>query len=196
MTKRILILAVFLALLAGTLWAWQGAGLHPFGGASAAGQGGDFTLQSADGPVSLKDLRGKVVVLYFGYTFCPDVCPTSLALIADAMQQLTPAEQARVQEVFVSVDPERDTPQKLKQYVAFFRPGTLGLTGTPEEIARVAKQYGVVYRKQAVTSAAGYVIDHSSYTYILSPDGKLRSKLLHAATPAEMAREIRLALNP
>lgn len=195
MTKRILILAVFLALLAATLWAWREAGFRPFGGTSI-GQGGDFTLQSADGPVSLKDLRGKVVLLYFGYTFCPDVCPTSLALIAEALKQLTPAEQEKVQVVFVSVDPERDTPQKLKQYVAFFRPGTLGLTGTPEEIAQVAKQYGAVYRKQTVTSAAGYVIDHSSYTYILSPDGKLRGKLLHAAAPAEMAREIRTALNP
>jgi protein SCO1/2 len=194
MTKRILILAVFLALLAATLWAWRASGLPPLGHQPAAAQGGDFTLQSADGPVSLKDLRDKVVLLYFGYTYCPDVCPTSLALIAQALKQMTPEEQAKVQVVFVSVDPERDTPQKLKEYIAFFRPGGIGLTGTPEQVAQAAKQYGAVYRKQAVTSAAGYVVDHSSYTYILGPDGALRGKLLHAATPAEMVQAIRTAL--
>lgn len=195
MTKRILILAVFLALLAAALLAWREVGIHPFGSANTI-QGGDFTLQSADGPVSMKSLRGKVVLLYFGYTFCPDVCPTSLALIAESLKQLTPVEQKRVQMVFVSVDPERDTPKQLKQYVTFFRPGSIGLTGTPEEIAKVAKEYGVVYRKQKVSSAAGYVIDHSSFTYILGPDGTLRGKVLHAAAPAEMVQEIRHALNP
>lgn len=194
MNKRILILAVLFALLAAGLWAWRASGFPTLGGKPAAAQGGDFTLQSADGPVSLKDLRGKVVLLYFGYTFCPDVCPTSLALIAQALKQLAPEEQAKVQLVFVSVDPERDTPRHIKEYVAFFRPGSIGLTGTPEQVARAAKQYGAVYRKQAVTSAAGYVVDHSSYTYILGPDGALRGKVLHAATPAEMVQAIRTAL--
>jgi len=197
MTKRILILAVFLALLAATLWTWRESGFLPFPGKHSTGpQGGDFTLQSVKGPVSLHDFRGKVVLLYFGYTYCPDVCPTSLALIAQSLKQLPPKDAQQVQVIFVSVDPERDTLQKLQEYGNFFYPGTLGITGTPEEVAKVAKQYGVVYRKQAVTSAAGYVIDHSSYTYIIGRDGSLRGKVLHAAAPAEMIQAIRNALKP
>jgi protein SCO1/2 len=197
MTKRILILAVFLALLAATLWTWRESGFLPFGNKHPAGpQGGDFTLQSAKGPVSLHDFRGKVVLLYFGYTYCPDVCPTSLALIAQSLKRLSPEEARQVQVVFVSVDPERDTLQKLQEYGNFFHPGTVGLTGTPDEVAKVAKQYGVMYRKQAVTSAAGYVIDHSSYTYVIGRDGTLRGKVLHAAAPAEMIQTVRSALKP
>ena len=86
-------------------------------------EGGDFTLQSADGPVSLKDFRGKVVLVYFGYTYCPDICPTSLAATAEGLKQLTPEELARVAMIFVSVDPKRDTPARLKEYVNFLPSG-------------------------------------------------------------------------
>ena len=97
---------------------------------TSAPTGGDFTLQSATGPVTLKDYRGKVVLLYFGYTYCPDICPTSLTATAQALGQLAPAELARVQTLFVSVDPERDTPARLKDYGAFFHPSIIGVTGT------------------------------------------------------------------
>lgn len=192
MLKKLAVpLLAVLILLAG-LAVWK---LSPSGEATpATPQGGDFTLHSADGDVSLHDFRGKVVLLYFGYTFCPDVCPTSLAMIAQAMQRLTPEEQSQVRILFISVDPERDTPQKLKEYGNFFYPGIVGMTGTPKEIARTAKMYGVVYRRQDIASAGGYVIDHSSYTYLIGRDGMLKDKLLHASAPADMARSIRVLL--
>ena len=102
---------------------------------AAIAAGGDFTLQSAAGPVSLKDYRGKLVLVYFGYTFCPDICPTSLAATAEGLKQLTPEELARVAMIFVSVDPKRDTPERLKEYAEFFHPAIVGVTGTPEAIA-------------------------------------------------------------
>ena len=91
-------------------------------------EGGDFTLQSANGPVSLKDFRGKEVLVYFGYTYCPDICPTSLAATAEGLKQLTPEELARVAMIFVSVDPKRDTPARLKEYVTFFHSAIVGVT--------------------------------------------------------------------
>mgnify|MGYP000967679565 FL=1 len=119
---------------------------------AAMPEGGDFTLQSADGPVSLGDFRGKVVLLYFGYTYCPDVCPTSLAATAEALKALNPDELARVAVILVSVDPKRDTPARLKEYAEFFHPAMVGVTGTPEEIAAVAKRYGVFYAEQKVAT--------------------------------------------
>ena len=97
-------------------------------------EGGDFTLQSASGPVSLKDYRGKLVLVYFGYTFCPDICPTSLAATAEGLKQLSPEELARVAMIFVSVDPKRDTPERLKEYVEFFHPSIVGVTGSAEVV--------------------------------------------------------------
>jgi protein SCO1/2 len=110
---------------------------------AAIAVGGDFTLQSAAGPVSLKDYRGKLVLVYFGYTYCPDICPTSLAATAEGLKQLTPEEQARVAMIFISVDPKRDTPERLKEYAEFFHPAIVGVTGTAETIADVARRYGV-----------------------------------------------------
>ena len=109
--------------------------------------GGDFTLDSAAGPVRLSDLRGQVVLIYFGYTACPDICPTNLVSIANALRSLHPAELDRTRVLFVSVDPERDDPEHLARYVAYFHPNVLGLTGTPEQLARVARLYGAAYRR-------------------------------------------------
>jgi protein SCO1/2 len=190
MSQRILLtIATGLALLAlalGFFW-------HP-GEASSVEPGGDFTLQSADGPVSLKDYRGKVVLVYFGYTFCPDICPTELTNTAAALKLLKPAEAGRVAVLFVSVDPERDTPAHLKEYTAFFHPAMVGVTGTPAEVAAVAKQYGVYYARQKTESAGGYVVDHSSEVYLVGPDGRLSGRLPHAAPPEKVAAEIRSRL--
>jgi len=158
---------------------------------TAAPTGGDFTLQSAAGPVSLRDYRGKVVLLYFGYTYCPDICPTSLTATAQALASLAPAELARVQTIFVSVDPERDTPERLKDYAPFFHPSIIGVTGTAAEIADVAKRYGASYAKQQFAGAASYVVDHSALTYVIAPDGRLVGSLPHAAPPAQVIAEIR-----
>jgi protein SCO1/2 len=159
--------------------------------AAGAPAGGDFTLQSARGPVSLKDFRGKVVLLYFGYTYCPDICPTSLTATAQALGQLAPAELAKVQTIFVSVDPERDTPERLKEYAPFFHPSIIGITGTPAEIAEVARRYGASYAKQEIAGVANYVVDHSALTYVVAPDGHLVGALPHAAPPERVVSEIR-----
>lgn len=198
MARKLLIAAIVLlaTLLTWVLWFWQPAGDEgqPAIPLAAAPTGGEFTLQSAGGPLSLKDLRGKVVLVYFGYTFCPDICPTSLAFTAQALKALDENELEHTRVVFVSVDPERDTPEKLKEYGAFFHPNIIGLTGTPQEIAAVAKLYGASYARQDTGSASGYVVDHSSSTYVVDPAGKLVATLQHGTLPAEVARAIRAAM--
>jgi protein SCO1/2 len=156
--------------------------------------GGEFTLESAKGPVSLKDYRGKLVLIYFGYTYCPDICPTSLAGTAAGLNLLDPDELAQVAVIFVSVDPERDTPARLKEYVEFFHPAMVGVTGTAENLAEIAKRYGAFYARQPVEAAGGYVVDHSSETYVVGREGQMLSKIAHAAPPDEVAAEIRRRL--
>ncbi|MBS1191639.1 MAG: hypothetical protein H6R10_3431 [Rhodocyclaceae bacterium] len=158
-------------------------------------RGGDFTLQSADGPVSLSAFRGKVVLLYFGYTYCPDICPTSLVRTAAALNLLKPEEASRVVTLLVSVDPERDTLAHLKEYVTFFHPGMVGLTSSQAEVAAVAKQYGAFYAKHQTGSAAGYVVDHTADVYLIGTDGVLKERLPHVATPEQMVAAIRERLS-
>lgn len=170
---------------------------EPRGVPAASGPtGGNFTLVSADGPVSLSDLRGKVVLIYFGYTFCPDICPTSLTATAQGLKQLRPEEAARVAMLFISVDPERDSPAHLKEYAAFFHPTIVGVTGKPDEIAAIARRYGVFYARQKVDTAGGYVMDHTSDTYVVDPAGALRGRIPHGAAPDRVVAEIRKYLQP
>lgn len=194
MGERILmVIAALLALVvAGIAVFWQPEmPEHPIPAAVIAA-GGDFTLQSASGPVSLRDYRGKLVLLYFGYTFCPDICPTSLAATSEGLKQLKPEELAQVAMIFVSVDPKRDTPDRLKEYVEFFHPAIVGVTGTPENIAEIAKRYGVFYAEQKVeTAGGGYVVDHSADTFIVAPDGQLVGKIAHATPPDQVVVAIR-----
>lgn len=198
MSERILIaLAVALALLvAGVAVFWQPElPDRPLPKARLAA-GGDFTLQSAGGPVSLGDYRGRVVLVYFGYTYCPDICPTSLAATSEGIKQLTPEEQARVAMIFISVDPKRDTPARLKEYAEFFHPSIVGVTGTPEQIAEIARRYGVFYAEQKVDTAGdGYVVDHSADTYVIAPDGQLVGKIAHATPPDQVVVALRKYLN-
>jgi protein SCO1 len=157
--------------------------------------GGDFTLKSAQGPVSLHDYRGKLMLIYFGYTYCPDVCPTSLAATAEGLKKLPPDELARVGMFFISVDPKRDTPARLKEYAEFFHPSIVGLTGTADQLAEVARRYGVFYAVQPSNTAGGYVVDHSSETYIVGQDGRLLGKIAHATPPDQVAETLRKYLN-
>ena len=158
--------------------------------------GGDFTLDSAAGPISLSDYKGKVVAIFFGYTHCPDVCPTSLSALAQAIKQLAPDEQDRVQGVFVSVDPERDTPERTGAYAAAFHPRFAGLTGSPEAIAEVAKRYLVLYEKVAMEdSAMGYAVDHSAIVYVLDRDGVVKTVVRHSDSPAKIAQTLREVLS-
>ncbi len=156
--------------------------------------GGDFVLDGPDGPVALKDFRGKLVVLQFGYTYCPDVCPTALMEIAQAYALLSVEEQAKVQGIFVSVDPERDDAVRLREYTAFFHPGIIGLTAPLPRLREVANRYGVVFMRQDDVSAGGYVIDHTALTYLVDADGKLVATLPHGTPASQLAAAIKAHL--
>jgi len=159
-------------------------------------KGGDFILESATGRVSLTDFRGKVVLLYFGYRSCPDICPTSLATLSTAWQKLSEDEQNDVQLLFVSLDPERDTPILLKDYVDYFRANILGLTGSEVVLSQLAKQYGVAYRKVESDSALGYLLDHSASIYLLDQQGQLSTTLRHGLTVEQIMASIQNLLTP
>ena len=161
---------------------------------TGAGFGRDFTLADPVGqPRSLADFRGKVVVMFFGYTQCPDVCPTTLAALAQAMKTLGP-EAARVQVLFVTVDPERDTPQLLAQYVPAFDPRFLGLYGNADALAATAREFKVVYQKQPGTTPGNYSMDHSAGTYIYDPDGHLRLYVSYGQGPDVFTHDIKALL--
>ena len=153
--------------------------------------GGNFNLQSAQGKISLTDYKGKVVLIYFGYTWCPDVCPTNLAMMAAALGQLKETESNQVQGLFISVDPERDDSQRLAEYTAFFHESIKGATAKPEQIKELAERYGSVYRKVIQDSATDYVVDHSSETYVVDGNGILVERLPHAAPPEQILSSIR-----
>lgn len=157
--------------------------------------GGDFRLDSSAGSLALSDLRGQVVLINFGYTSCPHICPTILTLIGSALRSLSPDELARVQVLFISVDPERDDPQRLVEYAARFHPNIRGITGAPDQIAAAARRYGVAYRRvNAIDSRLGYRIDHSTFTYVLDPHGRLVRTLDDTIPPAMIADAIRKSL--
>lgn len=157
--------------------------------------GGNFTLQSSKGPVSLSDLKGKVVPLYFGFASCPDVCPTSLGLLASAIRQLPAEQQQQIQPVFISVDPGRDTPEILETYANAFYPGMLGLTDKKEVIDDVTWKYRALYKIVPMEdSAMGYTVDHSSIIYVIGRNGVIQSLAQHGTTPAELVEKLKHAL--
>jgi protein SCO1/2 len=138
--------------------------------------GGPFTLTNQDGrQVTERDFAGRYRLIYFGFTHCPDVCPTDLAVIGQALRRLEkdhPEQAARVAPIFVSVDPERDTPAVLKEYVSAFHPRLVGLTGTPAQVAAMIKSYGAYGVKEAAETGGGYQVNHSRLVQLLGPDGK------------------------
>ncbi|WP_206954650.1 SCO family protein [Trinickia acidisoli] len=136
--------------------------------------GADFSLPDTDGKIhTIADYKGKAVVLFFGYTHCPDVCPTTMAELAQAMQQLGP-EAKRVQVLFVTVDPARDTPQVLSQYVHAFNPSFVGLRPDDAQLAKVAKDFRVYYAKVPGSTPDSYTMNHTAASYVFDPSGKLR----------------------
>ena len=156
--------------------------------------GGDFVLRSADGPLDTRGLRGKVLLVYFGYVNCPDVCPVSIAAGAGALNALSPAERERTRMIMISVDPERDTPAALKTYVAYFHPQMVGAVGDAGEVAAVAKQFGAGYQRQATRPDGGYAVDHSSQTYLVDANGQLVDILQHGASAEQVAAAVRKRL--
>jgi protein SCO1/2 len=156
--------------------------------------GHDFSLKGHDGRTySLADFRGKVVAIFFGYTHCPDVCPTTLLELTGALKQLGP-DGARVQILFVTVDPERDTPEVLKGYVTAFNGAFIGLRGSPEALAATAKEFKVSYTKRAGPSPQAYTMDHSAGTYLYDPAGRLRLYVSYGRGAQVYAHDIALLL--
>ena len=134
--------------------------------------GGPFTLSDPDGRrVALADFKGKLVLLYFGYATCPDVCPTDLATIGLALRELGAAADA-VQPIFITLDPQRDTPAVLREYASVFHPRFVALTGTEEEVRRVATDYKVFFEKVPLPNTGIYAIDHTAYTFLLDREGR------------------------
>jgi protein SCO1/2 len=153
--------------------------------------GRDFSLVDHTGtPRTLADFRGKVVVLFFGYTQCPDVCPTTLATLAEAMRRLGP-EAARVQVLFVTIDPDRDTRELLSHYVTAFDPSFLGLSGDAEATARTAGEFKILYQKQPGRTPESYTMDHSAGTFVFDPQGRLRLYVGHGQDADVFAHDIR-----
>jgi protein SCO1/2 len=156
--------------------------------------GKDFSLTDHTGqPRRLGDFKGKAVVLFFGFTQCPDVCPTTLSNLRETMVLLGD-DAKRVQVLFATVDPARDTQQLLAQYVPAFNPSFLGLYADEKTIAAVAKDFKVFYAKQPGSTPDTYSVDHSTGSYVFDPQGKLRLLLRHGETPANVAADLKLLL--
>ncbi len=156
--------------------------------------GRDFALTDHTGtPRALAHFRGRVVVMFFGFTHCPDVCPTTLAELAAEVKKLG-ADGDKVQVLMVTVDPERDTPQVLSQYVTAFDPRFLALRGTAEETARVAKEFKILYQKVAGARPDSYTMDHSAGTYVFDTQGRLRLYVSYGRGPEVFAHDIALLL--
>jgi len=152
--------------------------------------GGPFTLTAPDGTtVTEQTYRGKWILVFFGFTSCPDTCPTALLDIAAALEKLGPAAD-KVQPLFITVDPQRDTPVVIGDYTRSFDPRIIGLTGTPEQIAAVAREYGAYYAPRKIGSGPeDYVLDHSSYLYLMDPEGKF-VRGFDADTPGDRLAEV------
>lgn len=161
---------------------------------SGADYAKDFQLTDHNGQSrSLQDFRGKVVVMFFGYTQCPDVCPTSMTELAE-VKKLLGADADKLQGLFVTVDPERDTPEVLKAYMANFDPGFLALHTTLDKLPAVAKDFKVYYKKVEGKTATSYTMDHSAGSYIYDPQGRLRLYTRYGSGAPAMAADIKLLL--
>lgn len=156
---------------------------------------GDFTLTDHNGQVrTLADFKGKVVAVFFGYIHCPDVCPTTLSDFSRALEDLGP-DAKRVQVIFVTVDPQRDTPDLLKQFVPAFNPGFLGMFTDEQSLRQLAKEFKIVYQKSAVKGPDDYLIDHSAGTYVYDPKGRLRLLVPYGSPPEAIAQDLKTLLS-
>jgi len=156
----------------------------------------DFALPDADGKLrTMKDFQGKAVVVFFGYTQCPDVCPTTLAEIAEAKKLLGP-DGSKVQGVFITVDPERDTPQLLKAYLANFGPDMVALRGDAAQTAAVAKDYKVYYKRAEGKTPGSYFMEHTAASYVYDPQGRIRLYARYGGGAQVLAADLKLLLQP
>ncbi len=157
--------------------------------------GGDFTLTNQDAqPFELASLRGKVVLVFFGYTMCPDACPTTLSKLSAAYARLTEEERARVKAIYISIDPERDTPKVMKEHLTYFGVDAVGLTGSPEDTAKVARQFGAHFERSSEPTAAGYLMSHTVSMFGLDARGQTRLLIDYEANVDTVVRSIRQLL--
>jgi protein SCO1/2 len=176
---------------AGVLLLATPQGGQPVQSSGAALIGGPFSLVGADGkPVTDRDFRGRYMLIFFGFTHCPDICPAELQVIAQALEQLGDKAK-KVVPIFITLDPERDTPQAMANYVKSFGPNFVGLTGSPEAIAAAAKAYRVAYSKVENKDSAGdYSVDHSALVYLMDPEGRYVTHFSYGLSADQMAEKL------
>ncbi len=163
------------------------------GGKGVASIGGPFTLTDHHGKQRTDaDFRGKYMLIYFGYTYCPDVCPTALQTMTQAMDMLPPETQKKITPVFITIDPARDTVKQLSAYVDNFHPRMVGLTGTAEQVAKTARAYRVYFgrAKNGEEDTTDYLMDHSSIVFLIDPNGVYVTHFTHATPPGKMAEKL------
>ncbi|MFZ1071413.1 MAG: SCO family protein [Methyloceanibacter sp.] len=180
---------------AGALLVANPQGGQPVQSSGAALIGGPFSLVGADGkPVTDRDFRGRYMLIFFGFTHCPDICPAELQVIAQALEQL--GDKAKtVVPIFITLDPERDTPEAMANYVKSFGPNFVGLTGSPEAIAAAAKAYRVAYSKVENKDSAGdYSVDHSALVYLMDPEGRYVTHFSYGLSADQMAEKLEKSL--
>ncbi|PPR10797.1 MAG: hypothetical protein CFH41_01372 [Alphaproteobacteria bacterium MarineAlpha11_Bin1] len=188
--QTILIFTTGIIVIAIAVFVFYGGGP---GGRGVAAIGGPFTLTDQTGRTRTeKDLNGSYNLIYFGYTFCPDVCPTALQVISNAMDLLEKDLQNSITPIFITVDPTRDTVEHLKSYVENFHPRMIGLTGTEVEIAKAARAYRVFYSKSENTDdTTDYLMDHSSIVFLMNPEGVYMTHFTHTIKPERMAEALK-----
>jgi protein SCO1/2 len=196
MSKRTFLIIVsllvlsFLATLSTGLYVWRSGS-----GDRANLIGGAYTLVDQTGATRTESSwPSQYKLIYFGYTYCPDFCPTTLTIMTDALSQLDPNDAAQIKPMMISIDPERDTVEALAQYHEHFDPRFAMLTGTTEQVKQAAQAYRVYFAKAESEAATDYLMDHSSFTYLMAPDGSFVTHFVHDTTAEQMADQLRKIL--
>jgi cytochrome oxidase Cu insertion factor (SCO1/SenC/PrrC family) len=186
--------ALAVAVVGGATW----FALAPAGRSMAGGEalvGGPFTLTDQHGTeVTEQDFAGRHMLIYFGYTYCPDFCPMSLSNMSQALDLLPPEQAEQVVPIFITVDPERDTVAQLAEYAPLFHPRLVALTGSPEATKAAAQAYRVYFAKAGDQDSDAYLMDHSTFIYLMGPDGRYVRHFAHNAAPEEIAAAIKAAI--
>lgn len=191
--KTFLAVAVFILATAGAFYFLRP---HTFHGTviQSPEPSHDFTLTGIDGDVSLSDFRGKLVLIYFGYTFCPDICPATLANVSQALRDMGDKKAGEIQTLMISLDPERDTPEHLAGYMTHFHPTFIGITGPQEQLETVTSLYGIFYQKKEGSTATDYLIDHTATLMVIDREGYLKLVFPFGVTAKEIADDLEYML--